>query len=137
MYKEDLALNNLQWLICHKTKQNPLTHSFTYSLNKSIHLFTVFVISNVYFPEDRSSRDLKSLVENLASFSIHPIHKSNNSYKNLNGTVIKQPEVKCLSYSIKYVKNKSYLYIYIYIYFITVYCCHYLTLLVHGRPNAV
>ena len=24
MYKEDLALNNLQWLICHKTKQNHL-----------------------------------------------------------------------------------------------------------------
>ena len=23
MYKEDLALNNLQWLICHKTKPNP------------------------------------------------------------------------------------------------------------------
>ena len=22
MYKEDLALNNLQWLICHKTKVN-------------------------------------------------------------------------------------------------------------------
>ena len=22
MYKEDLALNNLQWLICHKTKSN-------------------------------------------------------------------------------------------------------------------
>ena len=22
MYKEDLALNNLQWLICHKTKPN-------------------------------------------------------------------------------------------------------------------
>ena len=22
MYEEDLALNNLQWLICHKTKQN-------------------------------------------------------------------------------------------------------------------
>ena len=22
MYKEDLVLNNLQWLICHKTKQN-------------------------------------------------------------------------------------------------------------------
>ena len=22
MYKEDLTLNNLQWLICHKTKQN-------------------------------------------------------------------------------------------------------------------
>ena len=23
MYKEDLALNNLQWLICHKTQPNP------------------------------------------------------------------------------------------------------------------
>ena len=23
MYKKDLALNNLQWLICHKTKPNP------------------------------------------------------------------------------------------------------------------
>ena len=22
MYKKDLALNDLQWLICHKTKQN-------------------------------------------------------------------------------------------------------------------
>ena len=22
MYKEDLALNNLHWLICHKTKSN-------------------------------------------------------------------------------------------------------------------
>ena len=25
MYKEDIALNNLQWLICHKTKRNHLT----------------------------------------------------------------------------------------------------------------
>ena len=25
MYKENLALNNLQWLICHKTQPNP-TH---------------------------------------------------------------------------------------------------------------
>ena len=23
MYKQDLVLNNLQWLICHKTKPNP------------------------------------------------------------------------------------------------------------------
>ena len=23
MYKKDLALNNLQWLICHKIKQKP------------------------------------------------------------------------------------------------------------------
>ena len=29
MYKEDLALNNLQWLICHKTKPNlDITNNF-------------------------------------------------------------------------------------------------------------
>ena len=26
MYKEDLALNNLQWLICHKTKPNHIIY---------------------------------------------------------------------------------------------------------------
>ena len=26
IYKEDLAVNNLQWLICHKTKPNPITY---------------------------------------------------------------------------------------------------------------
>ena len=32
MYKEDLALNNLQWLICHKTKPNQ-TKPFTVHRN--------------------------------------------------------------------------------------------------------
>ena len=27
MYKKDLALNNLQWLICHKTKPNQTKQS--------------------------------------------------------------------------------------------------------------
>ena len=26
MYKEDLALNNLQWLICHKTQPNQIMY---------------------------------------------------------------------------------------------------------------
>ena len=26
MYKEDLALNNLQWLICHKSQQNQIIY---------------------------------------------------------------------------------------------------------------
>ena len=26
MYKEDLALNNLQWLICHKTQLNQILY---------------------------------------------------------------------------------------------------------------
>ena len=33
MYKEDLALNNLQWLICHKTQPtNQLSLSFDFIL---------------------------------------------------------------------------------------------------------
>ena len=28
MYKEDLALNNLQWLICHKTKLNQIIYIY-------------------------------------------------------------------------------------------------------------
>ena len=28
MYKEDLALNNLQWLICHKTQPNQIIYIF-------------------------------------------------------------------------------------------------------------
>ena len=27
MYKEDLALNNLQWLICHKTQPNQIIYT--------------------------------------------------------------------------------------------------------------
>ena len=30
MYKEDLALNNLQWLICYKTKPNPIYLIYMY-----------------------------------------------------------------------------------------------------------
>ena len=30
MYKEDLALNNLQWLICHKTKPNHIYLVYMY-----------------------------------------------------------------------------------------------------------
>ena len=30
MYKEDLALNNLQWLICHKTKPNHIYSIYMY-----------------------------------------------------------------------------------------------------------
>ena len=32
MYKKDLVLNNLQWLICHKTKPNrvPVKYGITY-----------------------------------------------------------------------------------------------------------
>ena len=30
LYKEDLALNNLQWLICHKTKPNQIIQTITF-----------------------------------------------------------------------------------------------------------
>ena len=39
MYKEDLALNNLQWLICHKTQPNLKCNLYTglHTLPKTIH----------------------------------------------------------------------------------------------------
>ena len=44
MYKEDLALNNLQWLICHKTQ-----------LNQIIYLISMY-------KEDLASNNLELLI---------------------------------------------------------------------------
>ena len=45
MYKEDLALNNLQWLICHKTKPNQIIYieyvCMLYRGKEPIHSVTV------------------------------------------------------------------------------------------------
>ena len=38
MYKEELALNNLQWLICHKTKPNQSQFSLVISTIKGFYL---------------------------------------------------------------------------------------------------
>ena len=38
MYKEDLALNNLQWLICHKTKPNQIIYILIYMYIEDIAL---------------------------------------------------------------------------------------------------
>ena len=52
MYKNDLALNDLQWLICHKTKPNkikPHTHTyiieFCISVNKEC---SIVVVEHIY-----------------------------------------------------------------------------------------
>ena len=56
MYKEDLALNNLQWLICHKTQPNQNRHSasffFQYKLSfvkwfEGMHVFESFIFQSV------------------------------------------------------------------------------------------
>ena len=41
MYKPDLALNNLQWLICHKTKPNCWNSIVRLSTNKSVLTCTI------------------------------------------------------------------------------------------------
>ena len=41
MYKDDLALNNLQWLICHKTRRNQ-----TKCLAEDTHLNYIICIYN-------------------------------------------------------------------------------------------
>ena len=42
MYKEDLTLNNLQWLICHKTKPNS---------NQSVWLLITFLVILTMIPQ--------------------------------------------------------------------------------------
>ena len=38
MYKEDLALNNLQWLICHKTQPNQIIYILIYMYKEDLAL---------------------------------------------------------------------------------------------------
>ena len=38
MYKEDLALNNLQWLICHKTQPNQIMYIFIHMYKEDLAL---------------------------------------------------------------------------------------------------
>ena len=45
MYKEDLALNNLQWLICHKTQPNQIKLNQT----KPIMLLYQLFLNAVFF----------------------------------------------------------------------------------------
>ena len=40
MYKEDLALNNLQWLICHKTKPNQIIYIWYICIKRIWHSIT-------------------------------------------------------------------------------------------------
>ena len=51
----------------------------------------------------------------MASFWIHSIQMSSDSYEDLIGSLIKLPEVKCMAYSIKMFKREIAAYIYIYI----------------------
>ena len=43
MYRDDLALNNLKWLICHKTKPN--------QTNPNIRIFICFVFLSWYYDD--------------------------------------------------------------------------------------
>ena len=47
MYKEDLALNNLQWLICHKTQPNP-TQLNDEKINATIRHCQIILQSSIY-----------------------------------------------------------------------------------------
>ena len=60
MYKEDLALNNLQWLICHKTQPNQsyfgikLSKGDWYSNQPTNHLFFFFISRSSIIIDSRS-----------------------------------------------------------------------------------
>ena len=46
MYEEDLALNNLQWLICHKTESNVLI--LTKHPHTHIHIIYIYYSAECY-----------------------------------------------------------------------------------------
>ena len=52
MYKEDLTLNNLQWLICHKTKPNQtkLNQILLRNATKSGLFFNIFLLAANVLP---------------------------------------------------------------------------------------
>ena len=55
MYKEDLALNNLQWLICHKTKPLPSQLQrdktpLTSVLDMTLNILMVGALGNAEYP---------------------------------------------------------------------------------------
>ena len=41
MYKEDLALNNRQWLICHKTQPNQIIYILIYMYKEDLALINL------------------------------------------------------------------------------------------------
>ena len=55
MYKKNLALNNLQWLICHKTELNQTKYFFLFLKFRQGHLTMVVVLMS--YGADPSLRD--------------------------------------------------------------------------------
>ena len=49
MYTKDLALNDLQWLICAKTKSNLSWHGLNHRQNQQIHVFTLLSTDPFFF----------------------------------------------------------------------------------------
>ena len=57
MYEKDLALNNLQNLICHKTKPNHLNELIRVSTSVVIHLTWLSVAQNQIYLASRENRN--------------------------------------------------------------------------------
>ena len=55
LYKEDLALNNLQWLICYKTQPN-------HTWNEAMHNMSSYQLPQYYQPQQVSSMASTALV---------------------------------------------------------------------------
>ena len=67
MYKKDLALNNLQWLICHKTKPNP-----TKAIQWLFHQLKLFVNSSFDVVWSCNTIFLWNLSKRMLSENVYP-----------------------------------------------------------------
>ena len=90
MYKEDLALNNLQWLICHKTKLNQTYWDYyLYSLlvifcELDDFLYIIFVATELFFLRDSFHLYINFFYRNRLPFHYRAQWKEIDHFKNRN-----------------------------------------------------
>ena len=79
MHKEDLALNNLPWLICHKTQPNQITYIiYTYKEDLSLNNLQRLIHHKTQ-PKQFVSGDLGSVESNFITITSRLILTWNSS----------------------------------------------------------
>ena len=83
MYKEDLALNNLQWLICHKTPTKPN------------HIYLIYV-----YKEDLVSNNLQhhKTQSNQIIYNLIYMYKDDLALNNLQWLICHKPQPNQILY---------------------------------------
>ena len=71
MYKKDLALNNLQWLICHKTKPNPIYLIYMYKKDLALNNLQWLIYHKIKPNQAKNSLVNKILLQKILNTNIY------------------------------------------------------------------